>query len=451
MIKPEIFRAYDIRGIYPTELDEDVAYRIAQAYCKLFNPKTVILGRDVRLSGPQMSKATTQGFIDHGVSVIDIGVITTDMLYFAVGASECDGGMVISASHNPKEYSGLKLIRKGVVAVSGDSGIYEIRDIVASGYAYISATRGTTSSKDITAEYLKKCLSCVDAGAIKPLRVVANGMFGPIMKNVEGLHLPLQLIKLNATPDGTFPKGPPDPLLAENRRETIELIKRSNVDIGVAWDGDADRFFIFDENGRFIPGYYVTAFFGEYYSKKFKGAKIVHDPRLIWAVAKTVTEAGGVPLINKAGHAFIKERMRAEDAVFGGEMSGHYYFRDFYYADNGLIPFLLILEILSTSGKKLSQLFDSYFKTYFISEETNIALASPAEINRALAAVEKKYFDAQITKIDGISIEYRTWRANIRSSNTQPLLRINVESRSSEAEKQKKLEELQGVIANNAN
>lgn len=444
-IKPEIFKAYDIRGTYPSEINEEVAYKTVQAYCKLFNPKTVALGRDVRLSGPSLFKAAIQAFVDHGVNVIDIGEITTDMLYFATGAYDVDGGITVSASHNPKDDNGLKLMRRGAVAVSGDTGIYDIRDIVISGYSYKAPVPGTVTSRDIRGEYLAKCLSFVNPKTIKPLRVLVNGMFGPIVKNVEALKLPLILTKLNAEPDGNFPKGAPDPLLEENRHETVELIKKTGCDLGVAWDGDADRVFFFDENGRFIPGYFVTAFFGEYFSRKEKGARIIHDPRLIWAIEKTVTAAGGVPMVNKAGHAFIKERMRAEDAVFGGELSGHYYFRDFYYADNGLIPLLLMLEIVSSSTKKVSEIFEPYFKNYFISEETNIVLKSQDEITRAITAVEKAYSDSKITKIDGISIEYQTWRANVRSSNTQPLLRINVEAKSSE-EKNLRLAELRQLI-----
>lgn len=445
MIKKEIFKAYDIRGLYPTELNEEVAYKIAQAYCKLFSPKSVALGRDVRLSGSSLWRSAAKGFTDHGVNVIDIGIITTDMLYFAVGTLLCDGGITVSASHNPREYNGMKIMRKGVVAVSGDTGLYDIRDLVASGYSYKAAEVGTITQKDIRDDYVKKCLEFVDVDAIQKMRVVVNGMFGPVVKNVEALKLPIELIKLNAEPDGSFPKGAPDPLLPENRIETVELIKSVKADVGVAWDGDADRVFFFDETGRFIPGYFVTAFLGVYFSRKNPGAKIIHDPRLTWAVEDVVKAGGGIPLINKVGHSFIKERMRSENAIFGGELSGHYYFRDFYYADNGLIPFLLMLEIISKSGKKVSELFEPYFKKYFISDEINIPMESAKQVEEAITKIEYKYSDANITRVDGISIEYSKWRANIRSSNTQPLLRINVEAKNEELKNQK-LEELIAIL-----
>lgn len=445
MIKKEIFKAYDIRGLYPTELNEEVAYKIAQAYCKLFSPKSVALGKDVRLSGPSLWKSAAKGFTDHGVDVIDIGVITTDMLYFAVGTLPCDGGITISASHNPREYNGMKIMRKGVVAVSGDTGLYDIRDLVVAGYSNKAMKAGSIIQKDIRADYVKKCLSFIDADSINHMRVVVNGMFGPVVKNVEALKLPIELIKLNAEPDGNFPKGAPDPLLPENRIETVELIKSVKADLGVAWDGDADRVFFFDETGRFIPGYFVTAFLGAYFSKKNSGAKIIHDPRLTWAVEDVVKASGGIPLINKVGHSFIKERMRNENAIFGGELSGHYYFRDFYYADNGLIPFLMMLEIISKSGRKMSELFELYFKKYFISDEINIPMESLKQVEEAITKIEYKYSDANITRVDGISIEYVKWRANIRSSNTQPLLRINIEAKNEEL-KDQKIEEIKKVI-----
>lgn len=457
MIKKEIFKAYDIRGLYPQDLNEEVAYKIAQAYCKLFSPKTIVLGRDVRLSGPSLWRAAAKGFTDHGVDVIDIGVITTDMLYYASAALNADGGITISASHNPGEYNGMKLMRAGAVPVSGDTGILEIRDLVVSDYAFKAPLAGVITVQDIRADYLKKCLSFVDADSIEEprrdgrgkMRVVVNGMFGAVVKNVEQAKdiakLPIELITLNAEPDGSFPKGAPDPLLPENRTETIALIKSVKADLGAAWDGDADRVFFFDETGRFIPGYFITAFLGAYFSKKAPGSKIIYDPRLTWAVEDTVKSAGGIALINRVGHSFIKERMRKENAVFGGELSGHYYFREFYYADNGLIPFLLMLEIISKSGKKVSELFEPYFKKYFISDETNFALESLGEVERAISKIEYAYPDATVTRVDGLSIEYSKWRANIRSSNTQPLLRINVEAKN-EALRDQKLAELIKLI-----
>ena len=445
MIAENIFKAYDIRGIYPAELNEEIVYKIAQAYAKLVNPKKVVLGKDVRTSGPSLWEAAARGLTDHGVDVVDIGVITTDMMYFATANYDADGGITISASHNPGEYNGLKLMRKGAIAISGETGIQDMKRMVVEGYAYKADVPGTISELDIVDDYLGKCRTFIDVAKIKPLKVVVNGMFGPVVKNVERMNLPIELVKLNAEPDGTFPKGPPDPLLEENRAETMELVKSSGADLGAAWDGDADRFFLFDETGRWIPGYYFTAFLGEYLSKKIPGAKIIHDTRLTRATQDRVRAAGGVPLENRVGHSFIKERMRKEDAVFAGEMSGHFYFRDFYYADNGLVPFLLILEIISKSGKKASELFESYFSTYFISGEVNTRLAAGVNVADILTKLETKHANAEIKHIDGLSIEYPDWRANIRSSNTEPLLRVNVEA-TSEALMREKFLEIQGEI-----
>ena len=414
MLAENIFKAYDIRGVYPDELNEETVYRIAQAYAKLIAPRTVVLGRDVRLSGPALWDAAARGLMDHGVDVLDIGVITTDMMYFATAAYDVDGGITISASHNPGAYNGMKLMRKGAVAVSGDTGIREMKDLVAGGYAHRASQPGTIKPLDITDGYIAKCRSFVDVAAIRPLTVVVNGMFGPVVGNVERLGLPLKLVRLNASPDGSFPKGPPDPLLKENQTETTELVRSSGADLGAAWDGDADRFFLFDETGRQIPGYYLTAFLGAHFAQKFPGAKVIHDPRLTWATERSVRDAGGVPVVNKAGHSFIKERMRSEDAVFAGEMSGHFYFRDYWYADNGLIPFLLILEIVSRSGKKVSELLEPYFAEYFISGEVNTRLVPGREVSTILADLERRYADAKVEHIDGLSIAYPDWRTSAR-------------------------------------
>jgi phosphomannomutase len=439
-INSGIFKAYDIRGIYPTELNESAVYAIAQAYCKFFSPKKVVLGRDVRLSGPSLFASLAKGFTDHGVEVVDIGVITTDMLYFATAAYDFDGGIIVSASHNPREYNGLKLMLAGAVAVSNETGITEIREITQSGYAYKAPTPGRISTRSIRAEYLAKCLSLVDLEEMAPLRVVVNGMFGPVVQNIEALGLPLELVKLNALPDGSFPKGSPDPLLPENRVETEAMTRSSHVAFGAAWDGDADRFFLFDDTGRFVPGYFVTAFLGAYFSKRSPGARIIYEPRLTWATEESVRAAGGVPLINRVGHSFIKARMRAEDAIFGGENSGHFYFRDFYYADNGLIPFLLLLEIISKTGKKSSELFEPYFKKYAPSDELNVPLASVKQAEQILKKIEFHFPDAVTEHIDGLSIGYTKWRANIRASNTQPLLRVNIEARTPDILAQKTTE-----------
>ncbi len=441
-----IFRAYDIRGIFPEQLNTTMAYRIAQAYAKLVQPKEVALGRDMRLSGPALFEAMKNGFLDHGVDVIDIGVVTSVTLSFVSGEYNYDA-LTISASHNPKEYNGVKMARKGAVSISEESGIQEIKQLVQDGYVYKSPRPGKLKTQNFTAEYLKKCLSFVDKNKIKPLRLVANGMYGLAVQNVMKLGLPLEIIPLNENPDGSFPKGPPDPFLKENRTETEELIKKEQADLGAAWDGDADRFFLFDELGRYIPGYYLTAFLGKYFCEKYPNAKIIHEVREIWAVTDSVKAAGGTPLINRVGHSFIRARMRKENAVFAGEGSGHFYFRDFYYADNGLIPFLLILQIISESGQKVSEIFQPYFDRYFVSGEINADLKDFAEAQRIFKIIEQKFSDAQIDHVDGVSVEYSDWRANVRSSNTQPLIRLNVEAKS-EAFMKEKTEELLKLVRN---
>ncbi len=444
-IDPTIFKAYDIRGIYPDQLNDHSAYLIAQAYAKFVNPKIVVVGRDVRLSGPSLFDPVVQGLNNHGVDVVDIGVVTTDMFYFAVANYGYDGGIMISASHNPKQYNGFKMVRKNAIPISGDSGIEEIKQFVFKNYIYASGVEGKLSTKDVQADYLNKCLSLIDVKKLKKMKVVANGMFGPAVQNVLKLNLPMEYVLLNETPNGEFPKGAPDPLLEENRVETTETIIKSKADLGAAWDADADRFFLFDENGRFVPGYYLTAFLGKHFVEQNKGGKVIFDPRAVWATIDSVTQAGGEALINKAGHSFIKERMRKEDAIFGGEMSGHFYFKDFFYADNGLIPFLLLLQIISESGKKVSELFDSYFEKYAMSGEINTDLASVELAEPIMAKIENVYADAKKDNTDGVSIEYPDWRANLRPSNTQPLIRLNVEARNQEILKQK-TEELLKLI-----
>lgn len=435
-IDSTIFKAYDIRGIYPGQINEEAVYKITRAYAIFLKPKKIALGRDVRLSGPGLFEKAKQGLIDSGVDVVDIGVISTDMLYFAVANYGYDGGITISASHNPKEYNGMKLVRENAIPISEDSGIADIKKLAADQPAK-SEVPGNLEFRDITADYLEKCRSFVDVTKLSRFKIVINGMFGQAVQNVLKLDLPLDLVLLNEIPDGNFPKGAPDPLLPENRIETIETIKKEKADLGAAWDADADRFFLFDENGRFIPGYYLTAFLGKYFSNLTPGAKIIYDPRATWATVDYVKAAGGIPVMNKAGHSFIKERMRAEDAVFAGEMSGHFYFRDFFYADNGLIPFLLILKILSESKKKVSELFQPLFDKYFTSGEINSELPSIEMVGPILKRLEMKYPDSKKDFTDGLSLEYSDWRANIRASNTQALVRLNVEAKNEKLLKQK--------------
>ncbi|MBX4205444.1 MAG: phosphomannomutase/phosphoglucomutase [Candidatus Doudnabacteria bacterium] len=433
MIDQSIFKAYDIRGIYPTQLNEELAYGIAQAYCKFLNPKTVALGFDVRISSPSLFEAAKQGLLDHGVNVIDIGMISTDMLYFAVANFGYDGGIIISASHNPKEYNGLKLTREKAIPISGDTGILDIKDSVAAGYEYKAMEPGKVTSKNITEYYIQKCLSFVDVSKIKPLKVVANAMFGTALANVAHMKLPIQLTELNENPNGNFPKGQPDPLQKQNQQETIELVKKEHPDFGVAWDADADRCFFFDENGRFIYPYYVSALFSEYFCQKEPGAVVVHDIRLKWAIEDKVKAAGGRTVAIKAGRAYFNPEMIKQNAMFASETSGHYYFRDFFSSDNGLIPFLLMLQIVSQSGKKVSELFDEYFENYPVSGEVNTKAADQSQVAPLLENIEKHFAinkDFLIDKTDGVSIETKQWRANVRGSNTEPLIRLNVEARS---------------------
>lgn len=443
-INQSIFKAYDIRGIYPTEFNEEIAYKVSQAYAKFLAPKTVALGRDVRLSGPAIFEAVKKGLTDHGVNVIDIGVVSTDMMYFAVAHYGYDGGLCITASHNPGEYNGIKMVRKMAKPISGESGIMEIRDLVLADYRWESTQRGAVESKDVLGDYLQKVLSVIDPTKIKPFKIVANCNFGAIGRNLKKLqeYLPLEIIWLNEEPNGVFPKGRPDPLIPENRAETVELVQNHKADFGVAWDADADRIFFIDETGRFISGYFTSAVLSEYFLQKYPGAKVVTDMKLNWAIVDTVTRMGGKALPNKTGHSFFKERMIKEDAVFGGEVSGHYFFRDFFYLDNGMIPFLIILDMLSASGKKLSEIYQPYFEKYFAIEETNFTVADVAAVLRIL---KEKYHDGQLSEIDGLAIEYPDWRFSVRASNTEPVVRLNLEAKSKEL-MEKKTEELVKII-----
>ncbi|HEX5429915.1 MAG TPA: phosphomannomutase/phosphoglucomutase [Patescibacteria group bacterium] len=441
-VDPKIFKAYDIRGIYPSEINEELAYGIAQAYAKFLNPKTVALGFDVRTSSPALFEAAKQGLVDHGVNVVDIGMISTDMLYFAVANYGYDGGIIISASHNPKEYNGMKLTREQAIPISGDTGIGDIKNSVIMGYEYKADQPGTVSSKNIADDYIKKCLSFVDVAKIsakggsasggKPLKVVANAMFGLALTQVAHMNLPVKLIELNENPDGNFPKGQPDPLQVQNQQETKEVIQKEHPDLGVAWDADADRCFFFDENGRFLPPYYVSAVLSEYFCKREPGATIVHDIRLRWAIEDKVKASGGKTMAIKAGRAYFNPEMRKDNAVFASETSGHYYFRDYFSSDNGLIPFLIMLEIVSQAGVRVSELFDEYFENYPVSGEINTKASDLEQVKPLLEKIEQHFAadpKVKLDKTDGISIEGQDWRANIRGSNTEPLIRTNVEAK----------------------
>ena len=438
-IDSSIFKAYDIRGVYPTQVNEDLYYKIGQAYAKFIGPKTVVVGRDVRVSGPALFTALTKGLTDHGVNIVDIGVITTDMMYFAVANYGYDGGLAITASHNPREYNGIKMVRAKGAPISGDNGIYDIRDLVVSEYSYHSEVKGEIVIKNILEDYIKKCLSVIDISKIKPMKVVANINFGPMAKNLREVEkvLPLEIVWLNEEPNGEFPKGRPDPLIPENRAETIELIKKHQADFGVAWDSDADRCFFFDETGRFLSGYFTTAILSKVALQKYPKSKILVDSKLNWATEDLVKSLGGTTLMTRTGHSFYKQKMIEEQAVFGGEVSAHMYFKDFFYLDNGLIPFLQIAELLSDTGKKMSEIYQPLFEKYFAIEETNVKVNSVSEV---VAKVKEKYLDGKISELDGVTIDYPDWRFSVRGSNTEPLLRLNLEAKSQSIMEERLLE-----------
>ncbi|MFA5188493.1 MAG: phosphomannomutase/phosphoglucomutase [Patescibacteria group bacterium] len=444
VFNPNIFKAYDVRGIYPDEINEEAVYQIAQAYVKVFKPKgAIVLGKDVRLSSPSLWQSAAKGITNAGFDVIDIGTISTDMLYFAVANYDYAGGMTISASHNPKEYNGIKFVREKAIAISADTGLEDIKKEVLKGEEIMEPEKGDIIAKEILSDYVKHCLSFIEPEVIKPMKIVANANFGMAGVAVNKIleFLPIEIVPLNFQPDGSFPKGKPDPLIPENRRETEALVRSEKANLGVAWDGDADRCFIFDENGEFVDGYFLTAILADYFLKKKPKSKIISDPRLVWAIAETVKADNGSLIINKPGHAFIKDRMRKEDALFAGETSGHYFFRDNFYCDNGMIPLLIILEELSKKGIKMSDLARPYREKYFISGELNQAVNDPDAV---LKNAEEKYSKGRIEHIDGVSVEFEDWRFNLRKSNTEPLIRLNVEAKTQELvdEKVKELMEL---------
>jgi phosphomannomutase len=428
----DIFRAYDIRGVYPTDIDEEAYYRIAKAYTYLFHPQTVVVGRDARESSPQLAESLISGFVDAGVDVIDIGGITTDMLYFAVGFYDHSGGVVVSASHNPKEYNGAKMVREKAAAISSDTGLFDIRDALKAGKdeEVKSDKKGSIKEKDVLEDYLKHVLSFIDTSVIKPFKFVGNANFGYVCFPASALvkKLGLSLIPLNFVPDGTFPKGPPDPMLPENRIETERLVKSSGASFAVAWDADADRCMFVDATGEFISGAYTTALLADILlTKAGNDNAIIFDPRVIWPALKVCEQHGARAIISKGGHAFMKERMRKENAIFAGEMSGHYYFRENFFADNGIIPFLLMLEHLSKTGQPLSEVMQPYTEGHYMSGELNYRVK---DIQKVIAAVKQRFAkDGKEDFTDGYSLESGDWRFNIRPSNTEPLLRLNIEAR----------------------
>jgi phosphomannomutase len=429
-VDPAIFKAYDVRAIYPGQINGEVARRVGRAFVDYLGgaPRRIAVGRDVRLSSPEIAGGFIDGARSEGAEITDIGVVGTDMMYFHVASQDLDGGAIITASHNPKEYNGIKMVRRGALALSGDAGIKEIKEAVMAGrFADKGTKEGKVLQRTISDEYAEHCLRFIDIGAVRPMKVVldtGNGM-GAIGATALFKRLPLELVKMYFDLDGTFPNHPPDPLEEANRREIEERVASEKAQLGMAWDGDADRCFFIDDTGQFVPGDFVTALLAETFVRKFPGSKIVYDVRASRAVRDRVEAAGGVALMNRVGHAFIKKRMREENAVFGGEVSGHFYFRDNWYADNGMIPALLVLEMLGREGKRMSELLASLRSKYFITGEIN---SKVEDVPRAVRRIEERYRDAEVTKMDGISIDYPDWHFNVRPSNTEPLLRLNLEA-----------------------
>jgi phosphomannomutase/phosphomannomutase/phosphoglucomutase len=441
------FKPYDVRGRIPDELNDDLAYRIGQAYARHLSPEKVVIGHDIRLSSPGLSSSLANGFLDAGVDVIDLGLCGTEEIYFATFHLNVDGGIIVTASHNPADYNGMKFVREGARPISGDTGLRDIERLAIEGQVSKSSNRGSLTQLDIRLDYIEHLLHYVDLKALKPLKIVVNagnGCAGPVIDLLEK-KLPFTFIKLQFQPDGTFPNGVPNPLLPENRAITAEAVRKHHADFGIAWDGDFDRCFLFDEKGNFIEGYYMVGLLARAFLKKIPQSKIIHDPRLTWNTQEIVSNAGGIPVMSKTGHAFIKERMRAEDAVYGGEMSAHHYFKDFAYCDSGMIPWLLVTEILSTTGVHLSELVSEMQAAYPVSGEINSRVADP---DQAIRKVEEHFSDTPGKRdyTDGLSFETATFRFNIRKSNTEPVLRLNVESRGDQNLMEEKTAELLKVI-----
>jgi phosphomannomutase len=431
VLDPTVFKAYDVRGIYPEELDEEGAYAVARAYVEHFEPRKIAVGRDMRTSAPAMAAAAVDGAADAGADVVDIGLVGTEMLYCAVGELGLEGGIAVTASHNPKEYTGMKIVRRGALPVGGDSGLLEIRDRALAGFGGVER-RGDVTEADVWSPYVERVLSFVDLGTIKPLRVVidaANGMAGAMLPPVLE-RLPIDAVRCFFEPDGTFPNHEPNPLLPENREFIVRKTLEEGADFGVAFDGDADRCFFVDDSGEFVPGDFATALFAESILAKEQDGKVIYDVRASWAVPETIERAGGVPLVNRVGHAFIKHRMRQEDAVFAGEVSGHYYFRDFFQADSGVVPFLLMLELVSNAGQRLSDVLRPFRDRYFITGEIN---STVSDVPVKLQELKERFGrEGRVSHLDGVSVDAEDWHFNVRPSNTEPLLRLNLEARTQE-------------------
>ena len=443
----DCFKAYDVRGRIPDQLNEDIARRIGKAYAEVIQPGTVVVGHDIRLTSESIKGALIDGLLEQGVSVQDIGLCGTEEIYFATAHLNVGGGIAVTASHNPKDYNGMKFVRDGAKPISGDSGLAEIRALAEANVFTAADTRGLLAAADTQRAYVEHLLSYVDVSALKPLKIVCTAGTGGAGRVVDTLepHLPFEFIKVHHEPDGQFPNGVPNPLLVENRAATADRVVAEQADLGIAWDGDFDRCFFFDSAGRFIEGYYIVGLLAEAFLSQLGPQRIVHDPRLTWNTQDIARIGGGEPVLSKTGHAFIKERMREVDAVYGGEMSAHHYFRDFAYCDSGMIPWLLIAALMSRTGQSLGKLVAAREAAFPCSGEINREVADPAAL---LAAVEARYSPNALAmeKLDGLGVEFAEWRFNLRMSNTEPVVRLNVESRGDQALMTEKTEELLALI-----
>ena len=441
------FKAYDVRGRVPDQLNEDIARRIGRAYAEVIRPRQVVVGHDIRLSSEAIKAALTEGLREQGVDVYDIGLCGTEEIYFATSHAGMDGGIAVTASHNPKDYNGMKFVREESRPISGDTGLKDIRSLAEANEFTAATTRGDLHPLDIDEAYVQHLLSYVEVPALKPLKIVVdagNGGAGRVVDLLES-HLPFEFIKLHHEPDGNFPNGVPNPLLPENRSAAIEAVREHGADLGLGWDGDFDRCFFYDEHGDFIEGYYLVGLLAEAFLKRYPGARIVHDPRLTWNTVDIVTDLGGEAVQTKCGHAFIKERMRLENAVYGGEMSAHHYFRDFAYCDSGMIPWLLVTALISESGQSLSSMVQQRMAAYPCSGEINRTVEDAAA---AMERVADRYREQAktIEDVDGLSMDMGDWRFNLRLSNTEPVVRLNVESRGDVAMMEARTAELLALV-----
>ena len=441
------FKAYDVRGKVPSALDENLARRTGVAYVQETGARNVVIGHDARLSGPALYAALAEGLRAAGADVTGIGLCGTEEIYHAASAYDFEGGIMVTGSHNPADENGMKFVRQGGVPISSDSGLFAIRDRIAAGLDIPSKLSASFREDCFREDYVRRMLSFIDPAGLRPFRIVAdagNGCAGPVLRALAP-HLPCELILLHEEPDGTFPHGIPNPLLPEKREFTAKAVREHRADFGLAWDGDFDRCFFYDENGRFIEGYYLVGMMAQALLARHPGAKIVHDPRLVWNTREIVTEAGGIPVECKSGHAFIKERMRAENALYGGEMSAHHYFREFSFCDSGMLPWLLVAELLSRSGKTLAECLDDRLEKFPCSGEIN---STVDDVKAVLNKVEQAYLplNPDMNKIDGLSMDFGRWRFNLRGSNTEPVLRLNVETRADKNLLEEKTTELLKLI-----